>query len=63
MVILLALGLMNIAWMVVITVIVLAQKLLPARVAMDVPIAVAIVALGILIMIAPASVPWLTPPM
>jgi predicted metal-binding membrane protein len=63
MVILLALGLMNIAWMVVITVVVLAQKLLPARVAMDIPVAVAIVALGILIIIAPASVPGLMPPM
>jgi hypothetical protein len=42
---------------------VLAQKLLPARAALDVPLALAIVGLGFLIVIAPSSVPGLTPPM
>ena len=46
-----------------ISVLVLAQKLLPAKAAIDVPLALAIVGLGILIVIAPSSVPRLTPPM
>jgi predicted metal-binding membrane protein len=54
---------MNIAWMAVIAVLVVAQKLLPAKAAIDVPLAVAIVGLGILILIAPSLVPGLTPPM
>ncbi len=58
-----ALGVMSITWMSVIAVLVLAQKLLPARAAIDVPLALAIVGLGILIVIAPSSVPELTPPM
>ena len=63
MVLLVALGVMSITWMVVITVLVLAQKLLPARAAIDVPLALAIIGLGILIVVAPSSVPGLTPPM
>jgi predicted metal-binding membrane protein len=63
MLILLALGLMNIAWMAVITVVVLAQKILPARAAIDLPVALAIVGFGLLIIVAPASIPGLTPPM
>jgi hypothetical protein len=47
----------------VIAVLVLAQKLLPPRAAIDVPLALAIVGLGILIVVAPSSVPGLTPPM
>jgi hypothetical protein len=41
----------------------LAQKLLPAKAAVDVPLAVAIAGLGILIIIAPSTIPGLTPPM
>ena len=63
MLILVALGVMSLAWMLAIAVLVLAQKLLPANATIDVPLALAIVALGILIVIAPASVPGLTPPM
>jgi predicted metal-binding membrane protein len=63
MVMLVALGVMSVTWMTVIAVIVLAQKLLPAKAAIDVPLALAIVALGVLIVIAPSSVPGLTPPM
>jgi hypothetical protein len=33
------------------------------RVAIDIPVALAIVGLGILIVVAPSSVPGLTPPM
>jgi hypothetical protein len=47
----------------VIAVLILAQKLLPAKAAIDVPLALAIVGLGILIFIAPSSVPGLAPPM
>jgi predicted metal-binding membrane protein len=58
-----ALGLMSVTWMAVIAVIVLAQKLLPAKAAIDVPVALALVGLGILIVIAPSTVPGLTRPM
>jgi predicted metal-binding membrane protein len=61
MLMLLALGVMSITWMSVIAVIVLAQKLLPARAATDVPLALAIVGLGIWIALAPWSVPGLMP--
>jgi predicted metal-binding membrane protein len=63
MLMLVVLGIMNITWMVVIAVLVFAQKLLPAKVAIDVPLALAIVGLGVLIVIAPSLVPGLTPPM
>jgi predicted metal-binding membrane protein len=63
MLVLVALGVMSVGWMSVIAVLVLAQKLLPAKAAIDVPLALAIVGLGLLIMIAPASVPGLTRPM
>jgi predicted metal-binding membrane protein len=48
-----ALGVMSVMWMSVIAVLVLAQKLLPARAAIDVPLALAIIGLGLLIIIAP----------
>ena len=63
MLMLLALGVMSVIWMSVIAVLVLAQKLLPAKAAVDVPLALAIVGLGIWIVLAPASVPGLMPPM
>jgi predicted metal-binding membrane protein len=44
---LVALGVMSVTWMVVIAAIVIAQKLLPAHVAIDVPVALALVAIGI----------------
>lgn len=62
MLMLMALGVMSIAWMSVIAVIVMAQRLLPAKLAIDVPLALAIVGLGVLIIIAPGSVPGLMPP-
>lgn len=55
MLMLVALGAMSVTWMSVIAVLVLAQKLLPPRAAIDVPLALAIVGLGILILVAP---PW-----
>jgi len=63
MLMLVTLGVMSFTWMSVIAVLVLAQKLLPAKAAVDVPLAVAIVGLGILIIIAPSSIPGLTPAM
>ena len=60
---LMALSVMSATWMSVIAVLVIAQKLLPAKAAVDVPLALAIVGLGILIVIAPSSVPGLTPTM
>jgi predicted metal-binding membrane protein len=62
MLMLLALGVMSITWMAVIAVLVLAQKLIPAKAAIDVPLALAIVGLGILVVLAPSSIPGLTPP-
>ena len=58
-----ALSVMSITWMSVIAVLVLTQKLLPAKPVLDVPLALAIVGFGVLILIAPASVPGLTPAM
>jgi len=60
MLMLVALSVMSVAWMSVITVPILAQKLLPERAAIDVPLALAIVGLGILIVVAPSWVPGLT---
>jgi predicted metal-binding membrane protein len=59
MVVLVALGVMSITWMSIIAAVVLLQKLLPLRAFVDVPVALAIVGLGILIVVAPASVPAL----
>jgi predicted metal-binding membrane protein len=63
MLILLALGPMNAFWMIAVTVVVTAQKLLPPIAAIDLPLALAIVGLGVWILIAPTAVPGLTPPM
>jgi predicted metal-binding membrane protein len=58
-----ALGVMSVTWMAVITVLALAQKLLPPKAAIDVPLALAVTGLGIFIVVAPSSVPGLLPPM
>jgi predicted metal-binding membrane protein len=63
MLMLVALGVMSITWMAVIAVLVLAQKLLPAKTAIDLPLALAIAGLGVLIVITPSLVPGLSPPM
>ena len=63
MAMLVALGVMSVTWMCVIAAVVLAQKLLPAKAVLDVPLALAIAGLGVLIVIAPSLVPGLTPPM
>jgi predicted metal-binding membrane protein len=63
MAMLLALGIMSVTWMSVVAVPVVAQKVLPAKAVIDLPLALAITALGLLIVIAPASVPGLLPAM
>ncbi|HEY5400626.1 MAG TPA: DUF2182 domain-containing protein [Trebonia sp.] len=63
MVMLVALSVMSVIWMSVIAGVALGQKLLPAKAAIDVPLALAIVGLGIVVILAPASVPGLMPPM
>ncbi len=63
MAMLVALGVMSVTWMAAIAVLVTAQKILPLRSAVDVPLALAIVALGVLIIAAPSAVPGLIAPM
>lgn len=63
MLMLVALGIMSFAWMAVVAVLILAQKLLPPKAAIDVPLALAIVGLGILIVMAPSWVPGVAAPM
>ncbi len=61
MLVMAALGIMNVAWMIVVSLVVLAQKLWAARAGIDLPIAVALLGLGVLILASPSSVPGLTP--
>lgn len=63
MLVLVAVSVMSIAWMSVVAALVLAQKLLPSKAPVDVPLTLAIVGLGVLIVSAPASVPGLMPVM
>jgi predicted metal-binding membrane protein len=63
MVMLVAVSVMSVPWMCVTAVLVLAQKFLPPKAALDVPLALAAAGLGVLILIAPSAVPGLTPPM
>ncbi len=62
MAVLVALGVMSLVWMSVVAVVGCAQKLLPPRAAIDVPLALALIGLGLVIVIAPAQVPGLMPP-
>jgi predicted metal-binding membrane protein len=60
---LVAIDVMSVAWMTVIAAIVFVQKLLPAKAVVDVPLALAIVGLGTLIVVAPSAVPGFMPDM
>jgi len=62
MAMLVALDVMSLLWMSVVAVLACAQKLLPAKAAIDIPLALAIVGFGLVIVIAPGMVPGLTPP-
>jgi predicted metal-binding membrane protein len=57
MAMLVVLGVMSVGWMAVIAVLVTAQKLLPLRAALDVPLALTIVAFGLLIIVDPRGLP------
>ena len=63
MLMLLALGVMSLAWMSVVAVLVFAQKLLPPRASIDLALALVIVALGLVVVVAPSAAPGLTQPM
>jgi predicted metal-binding membrane protein len=63
MCLLLALGPMSVVWMAVVALLILAQKLLRPKPVLDVPLAFAIIALGLTIILAPSEVPGLTPAM
>jgi predicted metal-binding membrane protein len=63
MLVLLAVGAMSVTWMCAIGVLVVAQKLVPPRVSLDVPLALALVALGVAVAAAPSSIPGITPSM
>jgi predicted metal-binding membrane protein len=63
MLLFLAVGAMSIPWMCIVALLVLAQKLLPPRAVIDVPVALAILALGVAIVVVPSSVPGLMPTM
>ena len=62
-VLLVAVGVMSVGWMAVLAVVSLAQKLLPPKPVVDIPVALAVVGLGVLILLAPQWVPGLTPSM
>jgi len=63
MVMFVALGVMSVTWMAVVGVVIVVQKFVPPIPAVDVLLGLAIVGLGILIVVAPSSVPGLTTPM
>jgi predicted metal-binding membrane protein len=52
---------MSITWMSAVAALILAQKLLPPRASIDAPLAMTIIAVGILVVVAPSSIPGLTP--
>lgn len=59
MVVFAALGVMNIGWMAAVAAVVVMQKLLPPKAWIDAPLALAIVALGIVVAVEPSLVPGL----
>ena len=59
----LGLGVMSVAWMSFVALIACVQKLVPANAALDLPVAFAIIGFGLVILIAPSSVPGLLPAM
>jgi hypothetical protein len=54
-------GVMSIAWMAWIGCLIAAQKLLPSRAAIDVPVALALGGLRIVIIIVPSAIPGVVP--
>lgn len=62
MAVLVALDVMSLPWMAVVTAASCAQKLLPAKAAIDIPLALALIGLGVVTVTAPSLVPGLMPP-
>jgi predicted metal-binding membrane protein len=62
MAMLVALDVMSLLWMSVVALLACAQKLLPEKASVDVPLALAIAGFGLVIVFAPTQIPWLTPP-
>jgi predicted metal-binding membrane protein len=62
MAVLLVLGVMSLFWMALVAVVIFAEKVLPHGTRLAAPLAAALVALGIWVGVAPASVPGLTQP-
>ncbi len=58
-----AIDAMSVRWMTVAAAVAFVQKILPAKAVLDVPLALAIVGLGILIVVWPAAVPGFVPDM
>ncbi len=58
-----AIGIMSLGWMVVVTLIICAQKLMPPREPIDTILALALIALGLAIIAVPEHVPGLMPAM
>jgi predicted metal-binding membrane protein len=54
MVVLVALDVMSVTWMIAVAALVAAQKLVPPRPLLDIPVGLAIVALGVLLLVEPA---------
>ena len=63
MLLLVAIDAMSVAWMAVIAAVVFVQKIQPAKAVIDVPLALAIVGIGTLIVVAPSAVPGFMPDM
>ena len=63
MVALFALGVMSLTWMLVVSGLIAAEKLLPWRRVATAGVSVLLLAVAIGVAVAPASVPWLTVPM
>jgi predicted metal-binding membrane protein len=63
MLMLVTLGVMSLMWMGVIAVLVVAQKLLPPKAAIDIPLALGIIGLGNIIVMAPSWIPGVLPAM
>jgi len=61
MAMLVALDVMSLFWMFVVAVLAFGQKLLPAKAAIDVPVALALIGLGLVIVIEPSLIPGLMP--
>jgi predicted metal-binding membrane protein len=62
MAMLVALDVMSLFWMAVVAAVACAQKLLPAKAAIDIPLALALIGLGLVIVIEPSLIPGLMPP-